>query len=349
MFVTGNSGFPKSLDVSKALDKMAGAEREVVGFDEQKAKQQTKSIGTGDYGDFAGSTGNITAPATEAARQWQGWGTALKPALEPIILARKPLIGTVAQNVLAHGTGGLNIDGCRVGTQENLNGGAYAKDGGRSESQSLHKGSGMNQAGKTVGKDFEQPSGRWPANFIHDGSEEVVGLFPVTKSGGGDRNGAQQGETFHGVGDTGIPRSFPASEGSAARFFQCCPYTEDDAEAARLFYCAKTSKQDRDEGCEGMPDKEWAEDGACIPERENRPFNPSKNNHPTVKPTALMRYLCRLVTPPGGTVLDPFCGSGSTGKAAVPEGFDFIGIDIGADNIAIAAARIGKARENFRK
>jgi hypothetical protein len=196
----------------------------------------------------------ITAAHTEAARQWAGWGTALKPALEPITVARKPLIGTVAENVLAHGTGALNVDGCRV------EGGLIASAGG------TRRSNGIMGASEPLGGWEPTHSGRWPANLIHDGSEEVVGLLN---------------------------------------------------DAARFFYCAKASKADRGEG----------------------------NNHPTVKPTDLMRYLCRLVTPPGGTVLDPFMGSGSTGKAAMLEGFGFIGIERDPEYVKIAEARIGAAKD----
>ena len=246
------SGFPKSLDVSKAIDKAAGAEREVVGFDARKAAQQTAAVNTASFGDYAGNAGSITAPATDEARQWQGWGTALKPSLEPLTVARKPLSGTVAANVLEHGTGALNIDGCRVATND-----VWAP-ATRRENESIG-------TFKTAQRTTEQhAAGRWPANLIHDGGEEVTGL----------------------LGD-----------------------------AARFFYCPKASKKDRD----------------------------SDNNHPTVKPTDLMRYLCRLVTPPGGVVLDPFMGSGSTGKAAMLEGFRFIGIEREAKYLAIAKARIKAA------
>jgi len=242
------SGFPKSLDVGKALDKMAGAEREVVGS-------------------------RVTAPATEAAQQWDGWGTALKPALEPITLARKPLEGTFAANVLKWHTGALNVDGCRVGVE-----GGTAKG-----SKPQGKGHGIYGAGlHGVCEITHLDKGRWPANLIHDGSDDVTGLFPDT--------------------------------------------------TARFFYAAKVSAKER---------HDWQGDGAAVPERENRPFNPSKNHHPTVKPIALMRYLCRLITPPGGTVLDPWMGSGSTGKAAALEGFDFIGMEQDAGYFAIAQARCG--------
>ena len=193
-----------------------------------------------------------------------GLGTALKPALEPITVARKPLTGTVAANVLAHGTGALNIDGCRVGGD----------------------------------------AGRWPANLIHDGSKEVLAGFPVTESGGSlHQRSLGRGACF-GKFTPGRNVARAADTGSAARFF----------------YCAKASKRDRDDG----------------------------NGHPTVKPTDLMAYLCRLVTPPGGTVLDPFMGSGSTGKAAVREGFRFVGIEREAEYLTIAQARIKHASQDGR-
>lgn len=258
VFITGNSGFPKSLDVSKSIDKAAGVERTILSEREQRCGFDPEAQGGGG---FRRGTVQVTAPATEAAKQWQGWGTALKPALEPITVARKPLVGTVAENVLKWGTGALNIDGCRVGddvtvTVRNGNSGAHGR---------------YNKDNRVFRR--ENPPGRWPTNLIHDGSDEVVELFP------------KQGDT-----------------GSAARFF----------------YCAKASKSDRGEN----------------------------NNHPTVKPTALMRYLVRLVTPPNGIVLDPFMGSGSTGKAAVLEGFRFIGIELDEHYTEIAARRIGEASNN---
>jgi len=233
------------------------------------------------YGSGFNKVGYIKDSNGETVRD--GWGGSLKPALEPITMARKPLAGTVAANVLEHGTGALNVDGCRVDTQDRL---------GRTRKgvNNLFSGLGPQDGGSP-------PQKRWPANLIHDGSEEVVGLFPETTTGGGDRRGERS--IFGGDGDSEQMRSFEANSGSAARFF----------------YCAKASKADRGEG----------------------------NTHPTVKPTDLMRYLCRLVTPPGGIVLDPFMGSGSTGKAAILEGFQFIGIERDAEYLAIAEARISHA------
>lgn len=216
---------------------------------------------------------------------WQGWGTALKPALEPITMARKPLIGTVAQNVLAHGTGALNVDGCRVGT-----------NGGTTKANIRKGETNGERAGMSLGENISfrcdiatLNAGRWPANLIHDGLQE---------------------------------------------------------EWARYFYCPKASKKDRDEGCKGLPPRQSHErkpGGKSIIESSKQAIR--GNHHPTVKPTELMAYLCRLVTPPGGVVLDPFMGSGSTGKAAILEGFKFIGIEREAEYIEISRARISAALE----
>ena len=250
------SGFPKSHDVSKAIDKAAGADRERV---RPVALPARNGNGTNALGGSWQDDPYITAPATDAAREWAGWGTALKPAHEPIVMARKPLIGTVADNVQLWRTGAINVDACRVEAKDTI--GKIWTRGGNQQGYSLTT--------NTTGENqyvAPNPLGRWPANLIHDGSDEVVSLFP--------------------------------------------------SEAARFFYCAKASKRDRDDGLD------------------------DRNTHATVKPTDLMRYLCRLVTPAGGIVLDPFCGSGSTGKAARLEGFRFVGIELEPDHFAIAEARI---------
>ena len=248
------SGFPKSHNISKAIDKMAGD-----------------------------------------AKQWDGWGTALKPAHEPICVARKPLIGTVAENVLKYGTGGINIDECRVGSDGGC-AGAGAGAGARVYSVGLNGPFAKPVAGL----------GRWPANFIHDGSEEVLAGFPETQSGTFNQSQKKAVNKIysHFTGYTN-PKQYNSNKGSAARFF----------------YCAKASKKDRDEGC--------------------------YNHHPTVKPTDLMRYLCRLVTPPNGIILDVFTGSGSTGKAAILEGFRFVGFDMQSEYIDIASARIKDAEKKI--
>jgi len=256
-------------------------------------------------------------------------GTALKPALEPITMARKPLIGTVAANVLEHGTGALNVDGCRVAGVPPSVPQPCLRPKGVDSGHALGSGAGRNG-------EMSQATGRWPANLIHDGSDEVVGLFPQTASGkpSGTRNA---NSNMFASGGKGVELTGFGDTGSAARFF----------------YCAKASKADRDEGCEGLPQtiKQSVAHGdrrhGTLPytnePREMKP-RPRGNHHPTVKPTALMRYLCRLVTPPGGTVLDPFMGSGSTGKAALLEGFNFIGIEREAEYLEIARARITAVR-----
>lgn len=327
MWVYG-SGFPKSHDVSKAIDKAAGAERQKIGPRVYAGGHIQNNSGSA-RDNFSGKwehNGNAvtitdTAPATDAARQWSGWGTALKPAWEPIIVARKPLCGTVAENVLKHGTGGINVDGCRIGT----------------ESTTTIR-SGNSGANGRYGKDDrvftrENPPGRWPANVIHDGSDEVVGLFPQAKS-----------TPF-------THRASPIHDGNIPVGESGCGGYADSGSAARFFYCAKASKADRDEGCEGLARRTKRILGDGIPSAVNSDprgmsgggDRAARNHHPTVKPTALMRYLCRLVTPPGGVVLDPFTGSGSTGKAAILEGFRFIGIEREAEYVEIAKARIGAA------
>jgi len=248
---------------------------------------------------------------------WDGWGTALKPAHEPIAVARKPFKGTVAENVLKNGTGALNIAGCRIGTQE-------------MPSNQLAQWSGFGQMKRP---EYTQVmnTGRWPANVIHDGSDEVLDAFPSAPGQQGFV-GVRQGDrpSVNVYGDYG-PRidTFPRG---------------DSGSAARFFYCAKASKEDRNEGCYALPDKPSGmvsnTSGQHITRRDGGAPGPSKNNHPTVKPVDLMRYLCRLITPPGGTVLDPFMGSGSTGKAALMEGFDFIGIDENPEYVRIAESRM---------
>jgi len=302
-------GFPKSLNIGKAIDKAAGAEREVVGT-------RTTGIGTG-KGNTAimGDSENkdITAPATEAAKQWDGWGTALKPACEFFTLARKPLSEkTVAANVLKWGTGGINIDGCRVGYQGDVDK-ASAKPGSRNVKPTSDSAFVSHTTLAKLKEDPPEPNalGRFPANLIHDGSQEVMDLFPETKTNANNKGSSVYDGTSNHTFGKYAPR--PAKGQST-----------DQGSAARFFYCPKASKKDRNEGCEGL------ENG---------------NNHATVKPTALMAYLCRLITPTGGTVLDPYMGSGSTGKAAVSEGFDFIGCELDEEYFKIATARINQQQQ----
>ncbi len=259
---------------------------------------------------------------------WQGWGTALKPALEPITVARKPLIGTVAANVLAHGTGAINVDGGRVGST------VETWPASRSYEPGQIQPGGKGQTQRTG----EAPAGRWPANLIHDGSNEVLGLFP--------QSAGQQGALTGDEPSSKTANAFGEFAGRSAM-----QPRGDAGSAARFFYCAKASKRDRDEGLEGFEERKAGigddrPSGSSWERRapEKNPNAPRANIHPTVKPTDLMRYLCRLVTPLGGVVLDPFCGSGSTGKAAVLEGFQFIGIERDPQYVEIARARVAAAR-----
>lgn len=251
----------------------------------------------------------------------EGWGTALKPAHEPICMARKPFKGTVATNVLAHGTGAINIDACRVEPT-----GESRDRVGEASQDNRYASAGATNFAATPGPRGGDAAGRWPANLITDGSPEVVALFPESSSGAmkSSTQRAAQDEPgsvcFGTYGGAVASADIPASAGSAARFF----------------YCAKTSPADRHEGLE-HPGQQFKQ-GTTL--RDVEVTDTKGNNHPTVKPTDLMAYLVRLVTPPGGKVLDPFMGSGSTGKACMREGFAFIGIDLTAEYIPIATARI---------
>jgi len=332
MWVYG-SGFPKSLNISKKIDQMKGAKRKVVGYGKRNERDKV-SYGGNSQSTFANNTMKaleITTSTTPEAQQWEGWGTALKPAWEPIIIARKPIIGTVAKNILKYGTGGLNIDGCRIGTKTELH--------SQSKESARHKGIYGEYSGLQTQKINK---GRFPANLIHDGSEEVIVLFPNTKSG---------------FMSAGIPRLISDNPNkNTYEHFNPDKVANDtygnSGSASRFFYCAKASRSERDEGLEGMiqkevPYSEYREDMrntdsfvSKYPDGSSRPMNKVRNNHPTVKPLALMRYLCRLVTPPSGVVIDMFMGSGSTGKAALKEGFRFIGIDDDESSCEIAKYRM---------
>lgn len=255
---------------------------------------------------------------------WEGWGTALKPAWEPIALARKPLDGTVAANLAEWGVGALNVDGCRV----SANDGDDRSRPPRTPNAILGGGKGTN-----LTESEHNELGRWPANIIHDGSDEVLAAFPDTKSG--SRKAGEYGLMgYHGADAAPMP-AIDGDSGSAARFF----------------YCAKASRADRDAGLAHLPKKAGGmvsnTSGQHITRRdpEYKP-EPRANTHPTVKPTSLMQWLCRLVTPPGGTILDPLMGSGSTGKAAVLEGFQFVGCEREDEYMPIATARIAWAIGN---
>ena len=280
------SGFPKSLNISKALDKLAGAKREPIL--DKDGNQVWTSQKQGKKSMFDGGK---ERPATYPATYYNGFGTALKPAMEDWWLCRKPLSEkTVAENVLKWGTGGINIDGCRLGGVPD----SSSWFANRTVSKTFH---GQFNDNTLKGKAYKENQGRFPANFIHDGSEEVTGLFPN--------------------------------------------------KSHRFFYSPKASKGERNEGLEGFEAKRHADrnkdDGSGGDNPRNRTNTPKVNFHPTVKPVKLMEYLCRLITPKNGIVLDPFMGSGTTGIAAANEGFRFVGIEREPDYFKIASARIEAA------
>jgi DNA modification methylase len=304
------SGFPKSLDVSKAIDKAAGAEREVVRVPLAEVRNP-KSINGGhgiDGGDrpwmqearargYHEKAGD--SPATDAAREWQGWGTALKPAWEPCVMARKPLVGTVAQNVQQHGTGALNIDGCRIPHGDDVNMDAVQR-------QQRAEGAVQFGAAGLIGSEIAtyKPGGRWPANVALD--EEAAAMLD-----------AQSGERGGGFGVRGAWPTDGRNAYALAGNGEVVGYG-DTGGASRFFYTAKASRADRNAG--GM----------------------AENTHPTVKPTDLMRWLVRMVTPPGGIVLDPFAGSGSTLVAARAEGVRAVGIEREDEYARIIADRLAQ-------
>lgn len=432
------SGFPKSHNVSKEIDKAAGAEREVVGYDASRARPnrlyESGAIGNiGGNGTVSDRTDNgatLTASATPEAAEWEGWGTALKPAQEPIIVARKPLIGTVVENVLQHGTGGLHIDACRVGadvvsTHSRGTNAAFPKRPTETT---------VEESGRTARQDGVEANphvGRWPPNTLlsHVAPEVVGGCyvggcqkigtrtvkgdghFPATRPAGSQTSGpsghvgqdnleesytgeetvetwacvpgcpipaldAQSGAAGAaapassplGVGrhDHGIYQpaalgfrtdgegsAFYGDKGGASRFFPQLNF-DPEFDGPPFFYSAKTSRSEREAGCDNLPIRNLARsDGAQAAENAGADTYTGgsqgiglnhvakvRNNHPTCKNVALMRWLLRLVMPPGGVGLDPFLGSGTTGMAALYEGFDFIGIEQDENFVEIAKARI---------
>lgn len=264
---------------------------------------------------------------------WEGWGTALKPAHEPIVVARKPLVGTVAANVLAFGTGAINIDGCRV---------PHASAGDLEESLAKNPGRTDTVSSSVYGADRPQQSvnlnGRWPANVIHDGSDEVIALFPDSDGAGGSVPNVRITGYGDGIG-TGKSEYFGGPR---------APFESGSGSAARFFYCPKASRADRNQGLDGR-DAPAVASGATMRDCENADWKArNDNHHPTVKPTDLIRYLLRLVTPTGGLSLDPFMGSGTTGVAAILEGFDFVGIETEREYFEIAQRRIAWAISRYR-
>jgi len=324
MWVYG-SGFPKSLNIGKAIDKTQGNKRETLGI----KKYASPAGNNRNFGVGNNDENNKKRIDTKGFSEWEGWGTALKPAHEPIIVARKPFKGTVVANVLKHGTGGINIDKCRIDGIVKTN--PLVRNVGGFKSNGLANQS--NPPTSTISQS------RFPANFIHDGSDEVLALFPESN-----------GRVFPAKSNIPTEKYYESGWGNIDNGKRS---QMSNSSAARFFYCAKASKFDRDEGLDGMELKKphpsgnkfattsiWNGENGDEEWQKKNPNTPRANHHPTVKPIALMRYLCKLVTPPNGIVLDPFMGSGSTGKAAKIEGFKFIGIELEQEYIEIAQRRI---------
>lgn len=300
-----NKTFPKSMDISKAIDKAAGAERRVVGINPNVVRD-AKVAGGSDFGGFTRANAEITEAATDDAKKWAGWGTALKPTVEPIVMARKPIVGTVAANVLEWGVGGLNIDASRIGTEERVNQPA----GSLGNSKTMDGGSAQSDREPTTAV------GRFPANVILDEEaakivDEQSGVFGGGKPRSGiarvRNNGIGLGTGESRLGQANAPDNYGDTGG-----------------ASRFFYVARASKADRNEGIDSNP-------------------------HPTVKPTTLMSYLIKLVAPEGSTILDPFTGSGSTGKAAILNGYKFIGIELTEEYLPIIEGRLKHAEETRKQ
>ena len=328
---------PHCGDVPAWVDELVArveAEREVIGMGAAQCSQLEK-VGVCD-GHFDNGTLMVkhqlaTKSATDEAKQWEGWGTALKPAHEPVVVGRKPLVGTVAENVLLWGVGGLNIDGSRIG----------------SESRFSPPGGIPNGANNYVNTDKDRNSdypskivqGRWPANVIFD--EVTAGLLD-------EQSGVSKSPPVGSMTNT-KPRHSGSMVGAFRHENPMSNGHGDSGGASRFFYVAKASKRDRNEGLEELEAVRHADrvvdDGPGGENPRNRTNTAKQNFHPTVKPTALMRYLIKLVTPPGGTVLDPFTGSGSTGKAALLDGFNFVGVELTEEYLPIIEGRLRWATE----
>jgi len=321
MFITGNSGFPKSHNIGKALDGLLGKQGKgfvSAGDDGRKAEFKQDLSKRSDYG-------YKFKPKSDNAKKFEGWGTALKPAMELWTLCRKPLSEkTVASNCLKWGTGGINIDECRVEADENYLNGSF-------NPEKKQNGDVYNWSNGV--KDIRRPpntQGRFPANLIHDGSEEVVSGFPDSKSTGGSGKASQKT----------APNSI-YGEYKDNYISQHLGGLGDSGSASRFFYCAKSSKSERNKGLEGFEETTVNDGGKKdIDNAFQRGITKRVNSHPTVKPVKLMQYLCRLITPKEGIILDPFMGSGTTGIGAKLEGFDFIGIEMNEEYMEIAKARI---------
>jgi DNA modification methylase len=336
------SGFPKSLDVGKAIDKAAGAEREVIGLSPHSA-HRASNLG---YGSDLAEEGErvLTAPATTDAEKWNGWGTAMKPAHEPIVVARKPLSGSVAQNVLTHGTGALNIDATRVDT--------HSEGPGTTPPSSVN-GQRGSMAGPMDRGEYDSTKGRWPPNVVLDESQaEALDRESGITRDSAHRRGDGIGSGYHGSDAPWVTERGFTDEGGASRFFPVFEGASDGSETSRTDLC-------RPDGGMAIVDSRLADEGLGSDLLGNRPpwkyeaKAPSEERpsyvregeriaHATVKPLALMRWLVKLVTPPGGTVLDPFAGSGATIEAAMLEDFRAIGIEREADYLPLIQQRLDR-------
>ena len=337
------SGFPKSLNLGKSVDKKLGNERiktgqtKIHGIKGMPQSEERTAIGAGSFGQ------EVEEEITVGTSEWEGWGTALKPAHEPIVLARKPLSeNSIVANVLKHRTGGIHIDACRIEYADENDRSGWHKTGGGGKG---YQDTDTFKIREITPEEIQERTkdGRFPANVMHDGSEEVRKIFPKTGSKGKAkhpdtnpdfRDAGKQSKEKIGIdklsyGQTENIKRKVRKAGSELgqssgwnkhnnKDTEMITYN-DDGSAARYFYCPKVSRTERDKGLSGKKEK---------------------NSHPTVKPVELMKYLCRLVTPKGGTVLDIFMGSGSTGMAAKDEGFDFIGIEKDKEYFQIAEQRI---------
>jgi site-specific DNA-methyltransferase (adenine-specific) len=348
-------GFPKNLNVGRAIDSRLGAEREVIGVNPNGGRR-----GESKFGQVVtdGSEVAITAPATPEAEEWDGWGTALEPAHEPIIVGRKPLIGTVAENVLSLRTGAINVDGCRIGTTKNVPS-SPSRTGGVAYSGN-QDGSLQRADGSSSG--FDPGVGRWPANLalshaegcVPAGTREVKNEAGSVKDAGPRSNAVfnphrQPRGDWQAYGENGV---------EVVEAWACvpeCPVRMLESQAAgssRFFFCGKTSRIERNAGLDGFEEHEilWSS-GEESPGtfQSDGTDRKQRNFHPTVKPIDLMRWLVRLVCPPGGTVLDLFAGSGTTGCACALEGMEFVGIerDRDADGSPLGYIRIAEARIKF--
>ena len=379
------SGFPKSHNIGKAVDKLEGNDREVVSNGVDYGHSKKEDDGSGKYG-FSSDY-----KITKGQSKYEGWGTALKPANEPICVARKPLSEkTIADNVIKWGTGGINIDGCRIGTDEWLGGGGYNNKG----TSKKDLDDATSYATKVIEGEFIQPEGRFPANIILECiCDKVIKSESTKRKVRGKLNDHKENSIF-GIGGAGIENYDYNDSGDIHTNPDCVCYQLDEQSgisksscksgvvegkdanvfndgenktsghkkkvmvgdysdkggASRFFYVAKVSKKERNLGLDGFEDKiiegrDEGQDERSVAYKK-RPI-PTKNTHPTLKPINLMTYLCRLITPKGGIVLDPFMGSGSTGISALLEGFRFVGMEMDADYFKIAEARI-ESYEEYR-